>query len=167
MSDGYVECIVKQKQAAIWKFLKVLLIVLAVLFFVMALLTMLGIVFFLLAVAAGVGSYVVNLFTDLEYEYLYIDKELTVDKVMAKSRRKRVATYSLNSIEAMGPINSYHLDNYRNRQGKVVDYSIGEELKPDRRYAIYYEGGLKILISPSEELVKAMKNASPRKIFTD
>lgn len=167
MSDAYVECLVKQKQAGIWKVLKVFLIVLAVLFLLATLFTLLGIVCFILAIVAAAGSYLVNLFTDLEFEYIYVDKELSVDKVMAKSRRKRVATYSLDRVEAFGPVKSYHLDQFRNRNVKTIDYSIGEELQPDRRYALYYEGGIKLLMSPSEELVKVMKNAAPRKVFTD
>lgn len=90
-----------------------------------------------------------------------------MDKVMAKSKRKRVASYSLSRMEIVAPIRSYHLDNYKNRQVKVKDYSVGEELKPDLRYAIYYEGGEKILFNPSPEMVKAMKNAAPRKVFSD
>ena len=31
-----------------------------------------------------------------------MDKELTIDKVMAKSRRKRVATFDLNKMEIVG-----------------------------------------------------------------
>jgi len=50
---------------------------------------------------------------------------------------------------------------------KEIDYSIGEELKPDKRYAMYYEGGLKVILSPSEEMIKVMRNTSPRKIYTD
>jgi len=37
------------------------------------------------------------------------------------------------------------------------DYSIGEVLQPDGRYAMYYEGGEKIIFSPNEELVKVLK----------
>ena len=119
------------------------------------------------AILAGAGAYFVNFFTDLEYDYLYIDKELVVDKVMAKSRRKRVATYSLDKVEILAPVKSYHLDNYRNRTAKVKDYSVGEELKPDLRYVMFYEGGEKILLNPSPELIKLMKNVAPRKVFSD
>ena len=107
------------------------------------------------------------MFTDLEYEYLYLDKELIVDKVMARSRRKRVATYSVDRMEIFAPVTSYHLGNYKNRNVKVKDYSIGEVLKPDKRYVMYYEGGEKIILSPSEEMVKALKNVAPRKVFND
>lgn len=164
MNETYVECLIKQKQPARYRFLKGLLIVLAVIFGIL----MLAIPFvFLLTLAAAFGAYFVGLYTDLEYEYLYLDKELVIDKVMGKSKRKRVATYSLSRIEILAPIKSYHLDAYKHRDAKAKDYSIGEELKPDRRYVMFYEGGEKILLSPSEELVKAMKTLAPRKIFND
>lgn len=164
MSETYVECLVKQKTKGLAKTGKVILIVLTVLFVIMMLVIP---IFFIAAVITGVGTYLVNMFTDLEYEYLYLDKELVVDKVMAKTRRKRVGTYSLDRMEIMAPIKSYHLDNYKNRTVKVKDYSVGEELQPDKRYAMFYEGGEKILLNPSEELVKVMRNAAPRKVFAD
>ena len=164
MSDTYVECLVKAKQSVVAKFFRILLIVLTVVFCVIMLVFMPAM---FLALATGVGAYFLNLYTDIEYEYLYLDKELTVDKVLAKSKRKRVATYSIDRMEVFAPIKSYHLDNYKNRDVKVKDYSIGEERQPDLRYAMYYEGGEKIIFSPSEDLVKALKNVAPRKVFND
>lgn len=165
MSDMYVECLVKAKQSTVGKFFKTLLIMLTVVF---GFFTLLGIVVaFVVAVLTGVGAYFVNLYTDIEYEYLYVDKELTIDKILGKTKRKRVGVFQLDRVEVMAPIHSYHLDNYKNRQIKEMDYSIGEELKPDLRYALYYEGGQKLILSPSEDLVKVMKNVAPRKIFMD
>ena len=164
MSETYVECLIKQKQSGGKKFLKGLLIALTV---IMCIAMLVFPIAFILALAAGVGAYVLKLFSDVEYEYLYLDRELVIDKVMAKTRRKRVGTYSLDRIEIMAPIKSYHLDNFKKRTAKPKDYSIGEELKPDRRYVLYYEGGEMVLLSPSEELVKAMRNLAPRKIFND
>lgn len=168
MSDTYVECLIKAKTSMLGKFFKLLLIMLMAVF-IIGMFILPPIMFFMLvgALLTGGGAYFVNMLTDLEYEYLYLDRELVVDKVMAKSKRKRVATYQLDRVEILAPIRSYHLDGFKNRNVKVKDYSIGEELQPDRRYAMYYEGGEKIILSPSEELVKAMKNAAPRKIFSD
>ncbi|MCM1569571.1 MAG: DUF6106 family protein [Roseburia sp.] len=165
MSDTYVECLVKAKAPAVYKVLQVLCIALTVVFAIsMLFISYIGL---LLAVASGVGAYFAGLQASVEYEYLYLDRELSVDKVLAQTKRKRVATYSLNRMEVVAPFHSYHLDNYKNRQVKVRDFSIGQELKPDLRYAIYYEGGEKIIFSPSQEMVKALKNAAPRKVFTD
>ncbi len=165
MSETYVECLVKAKASGSGKFFKWVLIVLTV---ILLLLAMTGLAVGLIgAVLTGLGAYFVNLYTDIEYEYLYLDKELVVDKVLAKTNRKRVGTYAIDRMEILAPIRSYHLDSYRNRNVKVKDFSIGEELQPDRRYALYYEGGEKLLLSPSEELVKVMKSVAPRKVFMD
>ena len=71
MSDTYVECLVKAKQSVAAKFFKILLIVLTVIFCVIMLVFMPAM---FLALATGVGAYFVNLYTDIEYEYLYLDK---------------------------------------------------------------------------------------------
>lgn len=169
MSDAYVECLVKAKSSVLGKIGRAVLTALTVIC-ILAIFALppLMLFAFIGAIVFGVGAYFVRMFTDLEYEYLYLDKELVVDKIMAKTRRKRVATYHLDRIEVLAPIKSYHLDNFRNRNvTKQKDYSIGEELQPDRRYLMFYEGGEKITLSPSEELIKLMKNVAPRKIFSD
>ncbi|MCM1102339.1 MAG: DUF6106 family protein [Clostridium sp.] len=164
MSDTYVECLVQAKKSTAAKALTVVLIIVAVL-------SVLAMFIFPLAMAlagiAGVAAYFVNLYSNVEYEYLYLDKELSVDKILAQSRRKRVAVYSLDRMEAFAPIHSWHLDNFKNRNVKVTDYSIGRELMPDERYAMYYEGGVKVILSPSEEMVKVLKNVAPRKVFNE
>ena len=158
MNETYVEWLVKRKTPAYMTLLKILTIMLTVCF------VLLG--FFLLpamiiAVLLGVAAYFVYLNSDVEYEYLY------VDKVMAKSRRKRVATYDLGKIEILAPIKSWHLDNYKNRTDKTVDYSSGEEKQPDRRFAFFYDGKQRVLIEPNEEMIKAMQTVAPRKVFKD
>ncbi len=166
MSESYVECLVKAKPSMGGKLLKYLLITVTVLLVLLMLLTM-NVLVLLLAVVTGVGAYVVNMYADVEYEYLYLDRELTVDKVMAKTKRKRVAVYALDRVEILAPIKSYRLDNYKNRTVKEKDFSIGYEDKPDLRYAMYYEGGEKLILSPSPEMIKVMKNVAPRKVFND
>ena len=146
-------------------FLKILLIMLTVGF---VLVGMVFIIALIPAILFGVAAYFVYMNTDLEYEYLYLDRELTVDKVMAKSKRKRAAVYSLDKMEIVAPVKSWHLDNFKNRQtSKNVDYSSGEEKQPDKRFVFYYEGNQKVIFEPSEEMVKAMQFVAPRKVFKD
>lgn len=166
MNESYVECLVKTRPNLFLKFLKILLIMLTVVFFIIGM----GMYIWpalIVALVTGVGTYFVWLHSDIEYEYLYVDRELTIDKVFVKSRRKRVGSYSMERMEVVAPFRSHHLDGYKHRQCKVKDYSIGVQEQPDQRYAIYYEGNLKIIISPSPELIKALKNSAPRKVFTD
>ena len=161
--ETYVECMVKKKASGLMSALKVLLIGITV---ITGLLGFMGlIVFLIVAVAAGVGAYFVSLNANLEYEYLYVDKQLTVDKIMARTRRKKVETFDLERMEILAPIKSWHLDDYRNRQLKDVDYSSGVEQQPDIRYSMIYNGEKRVIFEPNAEMVAAIKSIAPRKVF--
>lgn len=164
MNETYVEWLVKRKTPAYMSLLKFLTIILAACFILLGFIFMPAMI---IGILLGVAAYFVNLNADLEYEYLYVDKELTVDKVLAKSRRKRVAVFDVGKIEILAPIKSWHLDNYKNRQDKVVDYSSGEERQPDGRYVFYYDGQKKVIFEPNEEMIKAITTVAPRKVFKD
>lgn len=163
--ETYVECMVKKKANGLMSALKVLLIGITV---ITGLFGFMGlIVFLIIAVVAGVGAYFVSLNANLEYEYLYVDKQLTVDKIMARTRRKKVETFDLERMEILAPIKSWHLDDYKNRQLKVVDYSSGVEQQPDIRYSMIYNGEKRVIFEPNAEMVAAIKSIAPRKVFTD
>ena len=165
MSETYVECLVKSQASILVRFAKYLLILLTA---ALGLVGMIGVwPALFMALATGIGAYFAWMNAEIEYEYLYLDKELSVDKVMAQTKRKKVATFEVERIEILAPIKSYHLDNYKNRQCQVSDYSVKVEEQPDLRYVMFYDGTKKIILSPSPELVKAMKNVAPRKVFTD
>jgi len=167
MSDTYVECLVAVGRSKTAKTIAIGLFVLTV-FFAIAMLWAAPAL--LLAIISAAAGFLVFSNSNVEYEYLYLDKEITVDRIVAQSRRKRVATYSVDRMEVFAPIQSWHLDNYRNRDVKTVDYSAGEQADPeetDDRFVMYYEGGTKVIFSPSAEFVKALMNVAPRKVFKD
>lgn len=165
MSETYVECLVKRESSVFMKLARFVLIMLTVVMGLIGLAGYLSALF--IAIVVGVGAYFVYLHVDVEYEYLYLDRELCVDKIMAKSKRKRVASYEVDRMEILAPINSHRLDSYRRREGKKVDYSVKKTEQPDLRYLMFYEGNRKVILSPSEELLKAIRNVAPRKVFTD
>lgn len=122
---------------------------------------------FIILIVLGVVDYFVFQWTDIEYEYLYLDKEITVDKIMAKTRRKRVTTIDVNKVEIMAPEKSHQLDSFRNRQTKLVDLSAGHDLPEQKLYWVIYEGNQKILMNLTEDFVKTIKGIAPRKVFVD
>ena len=111
--------------------------------------------------------YLIYPLTDIEYEYLYVDRTLTVDKIMAKEKRKTVATYEIDRLEMLAPADSYRLNEFKNRELKTADFSSGTENTDDMRYVMIYEGGLKIVLDLTKEFVKIIQNNSPRKVFFD
>lgn len=164
MNETYVECLVARKPSMIMKFFSVLCTMLAVVFFLVGLVYVFA---WVVALAAGIGAYMLNGRCNMEFEYLYVDREISVDRILAKNRRKKVGTYTIDRMEILAPINSYHLDGFKNRQTKDVDYSVGVAEQPDKRYVLYYEGGIKLILNPSPEFIRAIQNVAPRKVFTD
>lgn len=166
MSDTYVECMVTRKTSGAMTTLKYILIAMCCFFVFFAFGTQSAIAF-ILAILFGVGVYFVNMQCNIEYEYLYLDKEITIDKVINKAKRKRVATFELEKMEVIAPIKSHQLDSYNNRSAKTSDYSSGIEGQPDRRFVFFYNGTEKVIIEPSPELMKVLKSVAPRKVFLD
>ncbi len=164
MSETYVECLVARKPSVLLSFLKILLIMLTVVFVLIGAIYIPGLV---VAAITGVGAYFATMNANIEYEYLYLDREVSVDKVMAKSRRKKANTFSVDKMEVLAPLNSHRLDSYRNRNAKTLDYSSGVAEQPERRYMMVCEGDVKVIFEPNAEMVKAIQSIAPRKVFTD
>lgn len=161
---GYVEWLVARKPSAIMNFLRVLSILLAVCFFILG---MMNPIFLLLALAMVAAAYFVSLNAQIEYEYLYCERELSVDKIMNKSKRRNAGKFEVERMEILAPMGSYHLDEFKNKTYKELDFSSGTENKPEKRYVLYYDGKDKVILEPNEEIIKAIKSIAPRKVFTD
>lgn len=166
MNATYVEHLVKRKSSIVLNFFKLLSIMLAVCFIILWLLVYESVLWMIAGVLVIV-AYVLNLYAAIEYEYLYLDKELSVDRIMNRSRRKRIATYDLGRMEILAPIGSHYLDSYRNRSAKVIDYSSRRVQQPEVRYAMFYDGKSQLILEPSPELVRAIQSIAPRKVFWD
>ena len=163
--NDFVEQLIKRKDRLGDKALFALLVALAIVFFVLGLITTIGPLLWFGTMIFGMIAYYVKLRSYVEYEYTYIDKELSIDKVYNKARRKKGVKLDLNTMEICALFTSHELDSYKNRGGKTIDYSSGEISQPETRYMIVAEGGQKYVIEPNEELLTCLKNVSPRKFF--
>ena len=145
MNETYVEWLVKKKTPAYMTLLRILSIMLAALFILVGFVIIPAL---LIGIAIGVAAYFIYLNSDLEYEYM-------------------TAAFELDKMEIVAPLKSWHLDNFKNRNDKTVDYSSGVEKQPEVRYVFYYEGSKKVIFEPNEEMIKAMQLVAPRKVFKD
>ncbi len=167
MNESYKELLVKKEQKIRDKVLCKLCMGLAIFSGFMTLLTM-SAIFLAATVVFGVLTYFVNQWTDVEYEYLYLDREITIDKIMAKTKRKRMVTLQVDKMEILAPVKSYQLDSYKNRTVKETkDFSAGHDLEDQKLYAMYYEGNQKYMLNLTEDFAKTVKGMAPRKVFLD
>lgn len=159
MDQTYVETLVTKEHNIAAGILKIVCGVAAA----VSVLGMAASIFFLAAaVIFGGLAYYFYLEEWVEYEYSYVSRELTVDKIMARSKRKTLEDFSLDKIEIGAMTGSYHLDNYRCRNCQVKDYS-GKN--GNKTFEFYYEGNRRIILEADERLMQALHSASPSRIF--
>ena len=123
----------------------------------------------LAAVVLGIACYFIVPKTDLEYEYLFVNGEMDIDMVMAKSKRKKAKTVNIKEADLVAPLDSHRLDYYNsNSKMKTLDYSSGNP--SHKRFAIITRDkgeNCKIIIEPDETMQQAIKNSAPSKVFLD
>ena len=164
-ANAYVECMTMPRTVTVMRFLQILSIMLLIGFLLIALLFS-NLIAFIIVIAAGVGIWFFGLRSSVEYEYTYVEKELTVDRIFNKTSRKHVADYKISEMELFAPIGSHRLDGLAGRQLETLDYSGGPG-EPDPRYVMIIEGGKRLILEPSENLVRAIRTVAPGKVFTD
>lgn len=163
MNETYYEIMVAKKPSAGMKVARIVCFLFTV---AGVLVTFIGALWAVFpTVAFGVATYFLKNFNSIEYEYLYVDKELQIDRIMAKNSRKRMETLDLKELEILAPIRSHELDAYRNRNVKTKDYSSGTEDNNSSKYVLVMRDK-QIIFEPTEEMIKTIKFYAPRKVFT-
>ncbi len=164
MNDTYVELLVKKPQLKAASGLHNIMVGLGAVLFIVGLFIDILIVILGLLLLGGAYLFMQN--ACIEFEYLYLEKELSIDKIKNQSKRKEAASYNLTTLEVMAPKGSHRLDSYNNL--KVRDFS--SESEEGNAYELVVEGKNgreRIIIDTTEELVKAIRMAAPRNVFTD
>ncbi len=165
MNDTYVECLVARKPNPFGIVIKGVMIALcAVCVILSAAVPLLLVAAVIIGVLAG---YVVFPMLSIEYEYLYLDKEITIDKIMSKQKRKRELVLDILKMEVLAPVNSHEFDSWLNRNVKIRDYSSGIEGEGHKAYYLaYHDDNTEMLVKlePDEEMLRAIKLIAPRKV---
>ena len=160
MSDIYTEQLLKKQSSGKDKRIKFILLVLTLVMVVMTL----GhpICIFGALVMIGVDIWVFRSL-NVEYEYLYINGNLDIDKIMSKARRKKVFEMEITDLEVMAPKGEAELKLYQGL--KAHDYSSGNA--EGRKYEmIVIQNGEKkrIIFEPNDVIVDGMRMLAPRKV---
>ncbi len=162
MNESYGEYLVSKKKRPVDSALKIILTVITILFVFAG---FLHILFLIGAVLAGIANYLYSRNVDLEYEYLYVDKELTIDKIMNKQARKHVKTLELSKMEVLVKEKSHEVEGYRRRIKKTYDFSSGAS-ETEKYVMMYNEEGdiVQILLEMDEHMLNCIKAVFPRQV---
>ena len=163
MTDNFIEQLVKRR-ATLGTSIKKAGLIFLTLFVIVLVLRLLPSAL-LLAVALTVGLDVF-LFgrMNIEYEYVYYEGDLDIDRIVNKSRRKKMFSVSVKDMDVIAPTNAQELLGYQHL--KVVDYSTGEA--GNKTYELVTKKGsdkIRVRFEPNEKMLEAMKNIAPRKVI--
>ena len=109
------------------------------------------------------GAYILIRNFDVEYEYICTNGDLDIDKITAKSKRKRLISIEIKNATDFGIVENKAF----NKEYSIIDATSGEgENKSDyyiacrdSKYGMCY-----ILFSPDEDMLEFIKACLPRTI---
>lgn len=116
---------------------------------------------FILIAMIGFGTYYLIKNFDVEYEYICTNGDLDIDKIIAKSRRKRLTTVDIKGAVDFGLTKGMNF----NKEYSIIDASSGDDEDSyyiackDSKYGMCY-----VLISPNEDMLEIIKAYLPRTI---
>lgn len=102
---------------------------------------------------------------NIEYEYVFTNGELDVDKIINKSKRKHIVSIHVTKFMVMVPAGNKDFAKEVETYSKLYDFSSGT-IKENTYAAIYEAGGnrVKIIFEPNDKMFAAIRSYIPRKI---
>ncbi|MCI1964562.1 MAG: hypothetical protein LKJ17_00270 [Oscillospiraceae bacterium] len=120
-------------------------------------------------VLAGVcyGAYYLIRSRSLEFEYSVTNGDITIDKIIAKQKRKRVISVDAHAVEEMGKYNP------QKHRAKAYGKRIVVSETQDGNQAWYFcarqpeMGNVLVVFSPDERTLNAIRPFLPRQVAKD
>lgn len=159
MDEVFVEQIVKRRISISGILLRMLFIFLTLAGLMsMMILGMLG---FTIAILLGYATYLVWAYTSVEYEYSFLNGELSVDKIIGQRKRKSIANYDIKEAEIVAPLLS---DAVVRASGNAIIKDYSTRINNNDVYAMIINnsnGKFKVVFEPNEKVLEAMYHVRP------
>ena len=121
----------------------------------------LGTIGLLLIAGAFYFAYKLSCRFSVEYEYIITNGVLDVDKIMAKSMRKRILTFNLSDVESVEKFNP----NKKDERKYAKSLMACNKTDPNAYVLIASSEGMgtiKLVLSPESRMKEAMKKFMPK-----
>lgn len=160
MSEFYIEQLIKVKNRI--NIYGVILLSGAIIISIVGVL--IGINLTILGMAFLIAGVLLTFRSSIEYEYLFLNKELDVDMIVRKKKRKKVYSLDMNDVVVVARIDAGEAKLYQTIKGRNFSSNLNQQNV--YKVVLSHMGKMEsILIEPSRELLEAMKSTAPRKVF--
>ena len=161
MNDFYTEQLVKRKATGKTILAKAGLILLTL--FSLVFVMKVPFAFILPIILIAVDVYLFRNM-DVEYEYLFVNGELDIDKIMAKSRRKRIFSTGIEELELLAPTGSSELRLIK--ADKTFNYSTHVSGHKTYELIVIQKGQkVKVIFEPNDTILNGFKTLDSRKVI--
>lgn len=163
MNESYAEYLVRRKTPPYAWAVTGLLGVVTAFFVFMALTT--GILSVILMFVSGFATYLSYRNFHEEFEYLYVDKQLSIDRILGKAKRKKAYECTMDEIQLIAPSSYHEVADYK-VTGKTIDCS--SKTPQAKTYtAIVQKGGetIRLIFEPNEKMLHCFRQTAPRKVL--
>ena len=168
MDNTRVEQIVAKKDDATSMIVRVVAVVLAVFsaFISIGLLGAFGFVIIFFVVYLVI--YVIKI-SSIEFEYILVNNELTIDAIYGKEKRKSLISFDVREAEIFAPIESDRVHNHLHNQSNIVkNFSSGEDNAKVYLLVVNSNSHMyNVFLEPNDKLFEGIKYYIPRKTYTE
>ena len=120
----------------------------------------------LMTLIFGVLFYFITFRSNKEYECSYFDGEVRFAKIMNKSRRKRLAVYSMDEVSQIAPAGDRSVSQYEREGVKVIDYTSHDKDTAYYDMVLKKEGEtLLIKFEPDDKYLEAVEFKYRQKVI--
>lgn len=166
MNEVYAEWLVKRKTPG-YMYLAIPLAVVASIVVYILCFFLIPYFGYIIGLVPFVGVYFLWTNSKLEYEYIFVTGELTIDKIISQNKRKRIVALDMANVEMIADLSGHYLDGQMgNNNIKKLNYTSGE--KDRKLFGVLYSesGNTRIyIIEPNAKLIEAIRKSAPRKVM--
>lgn len=164
--DVFIEQLVQKKSGPRDYLLIVGAVLIGALVIFLSILFLLPLVIFVLA-AVCYGVYVLIISRNVEFEYSVTNGDITIDKIIAKRKRKRIISVDAHAVEEMG---KYDPEKLRSKNFDARIFSSETKNGTDAWYLCAHHserGNVLVIFSPNEKVLNSIRPFLQRQVAKD
>lgn len=129
----------------------------AIMFWIMFVLTKLPVLFIPYLLSLTIGIWYFSRFTKIEYEYVIASASFSVDKIIARTKRKNILEIKIKDFKKIAPYDEFKQYNHK---GDIEEIFCGSsKSSPDLYFAEFLEDGLRkaVVFDATKKALNIMK----------
>ena len=157
--ESFIEVLVKKKNTLYDRIKVIIPIVLIIIFDIFCLRpsSILFAILPIILIASCFAIYCLVIYNEIEFEYILVNDELDIDKIIGKSKRKKVITVKKNQIADYDSVKAVDYAKYKKQSNKIIIVASDKESENNYYIALNDNRKTLIILDKVDEIYKILK----------